>query len=142
MKPCPFCGCTMMFFSSVTVDDVDHSFVCCKECGCEGPYNPDETIARMMWNARFSSGIIYNFMRTKFVSLNGIASQSSHIYSEALEVEQSVLTPDIQHTAEEVMDCLHSCETALRILEEKYGINIAKTRRDVEQKNLNRGYYA
>lgn len=85
--------------------------------------------------------MILNFPRTKFVESNGIATQSGHIYSEALEVEQSVLTPDIQHTAEEVMDCLHSCETALRILQEKYGINISVLRRDVERKNMERGYY-
>lgn len=86
--------------------------------------------------------MIFSFPRVKFVDSNGIATQSSHILSEALEVEESVLKPYIKHTAEEVMDCLHSCETALRILQEKYGINVSELRRDVERKNFERGYYS
>jgi len=61
--------------------------------------------------------------------------------TEQEEIEQVVLTPDIGHTAEEVMDKLHSCETALRILQEKYGINLSKLRCEVERKNAVRGYY-
>ena len=84
----------------------------------------------------------FNFPRTKFAGINGICSQVMHICSEAAEAKESSFTPDIQHTAEEVMDCLHSCETALRILQEKYGINISALRRDVERKNMERGYYS
>jgi Lar family restriction alleviation protein len=142
MKPCPFCGGEKMYMDAVTIDDVVHYFWVCKTCMCEGPVDQDETIAKLLWNARTGDAIAFNFQRTIFVAQNGIATQSKHIFSEAVEIEQSALTPDIQHTAEEVMDCLHSCETALRILEEKYGINIAKTRRDVERKNFDRGYYA
>lgn len=83
----------------------------------------------------------FNFPATKYTRQNGIATQSEHILSEALEIKCSVLTPDIRHTAEEVMDCLHSCETALRILQEKHNINLCLIRRDVEYKNLMRGYY-
>jgi NTP pyrophosphatase (non-canonical NTP hydrolase) len=85
--------------------------------------------------------MICNFPRIKFVDDNGIAGQIKHIISEAKEAEESSLTPDINHTAEEVMDCLHSCESALRILQEKYGINISEVRRGVERKNQERGYY-
>ena len=85
--------------------------------------------------------MIFNFPETIYVRQNGIATQSEHIYSEALEVKQAVLTPDVLHTAEEVMDCLHSCETALRILQNKYGINLSQLRRDVERKNFDRRYY-
>jgi len=85
--------------------------------------------------------MIYNFPKTRFVGCNGIATQVIHIYSEALEIKEAAFTPDINHAAEEVMDCLHSCETALRILETKYGIDIYKLRMDVERKNMERGYY-
>jgi NTP pyrophosphatase (non-canonical NTP hydrolase) len=84
----------------------------------------------------------FNFPRTIYADRNGIATQSEHIYSEALEVKQAVLTPDIFHTAEEIMDTLHSCETALRILRDKYGININEVREFVEAKNKERNYYA
>lgn len=81
------------------------------------------------------------FPRIKFVESNGIATQILHIGKEYQEAYDASFTPDIQHTAEEVMDCLHACETALRILNEKYGINLHKLRRDVERKNFDRGYY-
>lgn len=85
--------------------------------------------------------MIFNFPRTKFVDENGIVSQVLHMGSEQQEVEAVMLTPDIAHTAEEIMDKYHSCETALRILQEKYGINLAELRRDVERKNTLRNYY-
>lgn len=84
----------------------------------------------------------FNFPRTSFVTENGICMQSKHIGSEAMEIDQSVYTPDINHTAEEVMDCLHSCETALRILQEKHGINLNEVRARVKAKNMMRGYYS
>ena len=84
----------------------------------------------------------FNFPRTRFVDENGITSQVLHMGSEQAEIEQSVFTPDIEHTAEEVMDKLHSCETALRILQEKYGINLNDLRRRVERKNQVRNYYS
>lgn len=86
--------------------------------------------------------MILNFPRTKFVDENGIIAQVIHMESEQKEIEESMLKDDIQHTAEEVMDRLHSCETALRILQEKYGINLSELRRDVERKNLLRNYYS
>lgn len=84
---------------------------------------------------------MYRFPRTKFVDQNGIVQQSNHIQSEAMEVSLSVYTPDIFHTATEIFDCLHSCETALRILEEKYSVDLADVRDHVEAKNRARGYY-
>jgi hypothetical protein len=39
------------------------------------------------------------------------------------------------------MDKYHSCETGLRILQEKHGINLNDLRRRVERKNFERGYY-
>lgn len=83
----------------------------------------------------------FNFPRVKFSDCNGIATQVLYIGKEYQEAYDASFTPDIQHTAEEVMDCLHACETALRILSEKYGINLNKLRCDVERKNTLRGYY-
>jgi hypothetical protein len=85
--------------------------------------------------------MIFNFPRTKFVDLNGLVNQVLHMGTEQAEIEEVMLTPDIAHTALEIMDKYHSCETALRILQEKYGINLAELRRDVERKNALRGYY-
>lgn len=85
---------------------------------------------------------VFNFPATVYVEKNGIVQQSEHISSEAEEVSESAYTPYIQHTAEEVMDCLHSCETALRILKEKYGINLNQLKARVFNKNNVRNYYA
>lgn len=81
------------------------------------------------------------FPRAKFVNENGIAKQVTHMNSEQKEIEESVNTPNIFHTAVEVMDKLHSCETGLRILAEKYGIDLDDVRDHVEAKNRARGYY-
>ena len=83
----------------------------------------------------------FTFPRTIFVNKNGLVTQVRHMASEQAEIEASMLTPDIQHTAEEMMDLYHSCETGLRILQEKYGINLIQLRRDVERKNTIRQYY-
>lgn len=83
----------------------------------------------------------YTFPRSRFVVENGIAQQSEHILSEAVEAVQSAFTPDIFHTAEEIFDCLHSCETALRMLEEKYEVDLDDVKDHVTAKNRARGYY-
>lgn len=85
---------------------------------------------------------MYRFPRTKFVDINGIVGQILHIGDECQEALDSSQTPDIEHTMEEVMDCLHSCETALRIGQEKHGININDLAPQVEEKNRSRGYYS
>ena len=85
--------------------------------------------------------MIYNFPRTKFVDINGIVGQVLHMSTEQEEIERAILEPDIDHVAEEVMDKLHSCETALRILSEFHGIDPIELRRHVERKNFARGYY-
>lgn len=85
--------------------------------------------------------MILNFPRTKFVTKNGICGQVYHIASEAEESVAALLQPDMYHIAEEIMDTLHSCESALRILEEKHGYNLEQLRAFVEQKNAERGYY-
>lgn len=85
--------------------------------------------------------MIFNFPRVKFVDTNGICGQLLHLSSEAKEAIESSLTPHIYETALETMDALHSAESALRILQEKHGINLNELRRDVERKNFLRGYY-
>lgn len=85
--------------------------------------------------------MIFNFPRTKFVNSGAIIKQINHMESEAKESLEAAFTPNIDHTAEEIMDTLHSCESALRIMEEFHGVNLSKVRRDVETKNALRGYY-
>lgn len=85
--------------------------------------------------------IMFNFPRIKFVDDNGIIKQLIHLESEIHEAWQSAQTPDIHHTASEIMDIYHSAETALRILQEKHGICLDTLRHRVEQKNEARGYY-
>lgn len=85
--------------------------------------------------------MVFNFPRTKFVDIKGLYGQVEHIASEAEESHRASMTPDVFHTAMEIMDCLHSCETALRICQEKYKVNLHEVRREVEKKNDDRGYY-
>ncbi len=84
----------------------------------------------------------FNFFRTTFVDSNGIVTQIVHIASELKEVQTAMHLPDTFHLAEEIADLAHSCETALRILDEKYGIDLAEVKRFVANKNAERGYYS
>lgn len=83
----------------------------------------------------------WNFPETIFVKQNGIATQAYHILSEAKELNDACTAPDIWAVAMENMDVLHAAETGLRILQKKYGIDLAKLRRDCEAKNALRFYY-
>lgn len=83
----------------------------------------------------------FSFPRTRFVDENDLIAQVLHMATEQAEIEESMLLPDIQHTAEELMDKYHSAETGLRILQEKHGINLCELRRTVERKNHARKYY-
>lgn len=85
--------------------------------------------------------MIWNFPRVKFCNNGAIIKQISHLRSEVDEAIAAAMTPDIEHTAMELMDVLHSAETALRIMAEFHGVNLHKVRRDCELKNHERGYY-
>lgn len=87
------------------------------------------------------TGFHFNFPRTRFVDSNGIAGQLHHTGSEYMEAIEALGLPDIYHTAEEMMDVCCSNETSLRILVEKYGVDLDELRRNVEVKNRVRGYF-
>lgn len=87
------------------------------------------------------SDMLYNFPRAKFVDANGICGQVFHLETEISEAKAELHNPDIIPLAMEVMDIYHSAETALRILEEKYGVNIRSLMQLVADKNDARGYY-
>lgn len=86
--------------------------------------------------------MLYHFPRAKFVDDNGICGQVAHMQTEADEAFRELNNPDIDTLAMEVMDVYHSAETGLRILEEKYGVDIQKLMHRVADKNEARGYYA
>jgi len=88
-----------------------------------------------------TTNILYHFPRTRFVDENHIYTQVAHINTEATEAAAELGNPDIHFCAMEIIDCYHSCETALRILEEKYGVNIRDLMFKVAAKNDVRGYY-
>lgn len=89
-----------------------------------------------------TADMLYNFPRARFVDENEIYKQLQHIRSEVQEAEREVDQPNIYLIAGEVMDIYHSAETALRILEEKHGVNIRDLMFKVADKNHQRGYYA
>lgn len=93
------------------------------------PTNTDE---------RFS----FQFPRARFADENNIHGQVAHIVTEADEAFRELNNPDVFTLAAEIMDTKHSCETALRILSERHGVNLENLRTYVEEKNRIRGYYA
>lgn len=94
-------------------------------------------------NATLQAGdnFTFNFDRTKFVGLNAIINQIAHISTEVDESVEASMTADNLHLAEELMDVLHSTESALRIMKEFHGINLNEVRSAVKSKNRERGYY-
>lgn len=89
-----------------------------------------------------TTDMLYHFPRTRFVDENGIYSQVAHINTEATEAAAELGNADIRFVAREIMDVYHSCETAFRILEEKYNLDIRKIMHETADKNHQRGYYA
>jgi len=85
--------------------------------------------------------MIYNFNRTKYIDKNDIVEQLEHMASELREIKQELFAADIPRLAEETVDLYHSCESMMRILEEKYGIDINGVVKEVKIKNEKRGYY-
>ncbi|ABO49733.1 hypothetical protein Dred_1199 [Desulforamulus reducens MI-1] len=81
------------------------------------------------------------FPRIKFVDVNSLAEQLDHVRSEHKEVWLAFEDDKIGDLAMELFDLIHSCETALRILQESFGIDLRETLLAVIDKNKKRGYY-
>lgn len=65
----------------------------------------------------------YWFPRSIYVDRNGIAGQMLHIRSELKEFAIELNAGAYQKAMIELLDLRHSIETALRILQEKYGVS-------------------
>lgn len=83
----------------------------------------------------------WRFPRVKFVDMDTLSKQLDHIRSEHREMWLAHENGKIGDLAMELFDLIHSCETALRILQEFYGIDIWATMQAVIEKNQKRGYY-
>ena len=52
-KACPFCGGTGIYMDGpMTIDNAEHWFMCCKDCGAEGPCRKTQIHARYFWDRR------------------------------------------------------------------------------------------
>jgi len=85
---------------------------------------------------------MFRFPRVKFVEHNTLDRQVDHAVGEMLEAVTALNTESRTRIAEELLDCMHSIETALRIMQEKDGIDLNQLKEYVIQKNKVRGYYA
>lgn len=83
---------------------------------------------------------MFIYPATKFVS-NGLYTQLRHVGSEADEAMAAFYTPYINDLAAELCDVIHSAETALRILQANYGVDVEVVQAGVVRKNQERGYY-
>jgi hypothetical protein len=82
----------------------------------------------------------FTYPKTTFTK-NTLADQLAHIQSEVREVQGAYHEPDITRLAEELCDLIHSAETALRILHDRYYVSIPVIQAYVIEKNRTRGYY-
>lgn len=82
------------------------------------------------------------FPRTRYVQQNDLKMQMDHATSELLEVMTAIDAEEpTKRVVEEIFDCIHSLETALRIAQEKHGIMLNEISAFVVMKNELRGYY-
>lgn len=90
-----------------------------------------------------SNSTLSIFPRTKFASINTIAAQVEHVESETDEVSREFDRPPVNfdRVAVELFDVIHSAETALHILAEQHGVDLAAAWTHVISKNKERGYY-
>lgn len=88
-----------------------------------------------------NTDMLFNFPATTFTKTSHIFAQVAHIQTEADEAFRELATNDIDALSMEIMDCMHSCETALRILEARYGVDVKEIMIKVYNKNCERGYY-
>lgn len=88
-----------------------------------------------------TADMLYNFPRVRFASTNSLEGQALHIHSEGKEVRKAAKSGNLDHLDEEVMDCMHSCETYLRMRQERNGLDVRALMHRVAEKNDARGYY-
>lgn len=83
----------------------------------------------------------FNFPRSRFASSAGYTrrGQADQITQEAAEVFSAAERGDGDAYVEELLDCIHACETALSEFD---GETIAAARDAVVRKNAARGYYS
>ena len=105
--------------------------------------NQEETTTMNSKNSTPSTNTLSIFPRTKFVDNNSIADQVEQLESETDEVSREFDRPPVNHdrVAMELFDVIHSAETALHILAEKHGVDLAAAWEHVISKNMERGYY-
>lgn len=89
------------------------------------------------------SAYLFNFPPSKFVPPEGLtrAGQADHIVEEAAEIYAEATRedqPSQERYIEELLDCIHACETALREFDPE---DIDKGVAAVIEKNKARGYY-
>lgn len=80
-----------------------------------------------------------SFPRTKFADSPYLKPQLDHILSESREAEKAYYDEPTEAFIMELMDLLHSIETALHICSDR--IDLSAIKRQVIEKNQVRGYY-
>jgi len=88
-----------------------------------------------------SNGHFYRFPRTIFTDTNTPIEQLIHVLG---EVHEAMVDSRCNNFAclKELMDVIHSAETAIRIIEEMTpGINLDSMLQGTIKKNMDRGYY-
>lgn len=84
----------------------------------------------------------FRFPETIFATQNGLLEQISHANSEGDEIADAIQQNESpERIAEEIIDKIHSLETALRILQRDFGIDTTVIAAGVTVKNKARGYY-
>jgi len=83
------------------------------------------------------------FPKTVFVENTTIDDQMLKIATELMEATVALDDPAVNYesVAIELWDVIQAVETALRILEKQYGVNVNIVRQYVYEKNRSRKYY-
>lgn len=76
------------------------------------------------------------------IQVRKIKSELIEVENALAEVEERFEDHDLSALAGEIMDVIHASETALRMIEDNFGVDLFEVREWTIEKNRVRGYYA
>lgn len=86
------------------------------------------------------NGLTITFPRLRFVDDNTLAEQINKIETEFLEVKGAFLLPGYDRLADELLDTMKACATALMMLREQRVVDLPAAIMVNHEKNRERGY--
>jgi hypothetical protein len=113
---------------------------CGDTTGLQGGKEKEVNCPACLSNLADSKRLTVTFPKLKFAKENELYTQMVHMSSEMEEVWNAYHEPGYQRIAEEIVDLMQSCSTALYIIERLHAVDIDSIVKAVFKKNKARNY--